>query len=407
MLNILALHIRFAEFDRCSGDLRLTNMLRALSARNKVSLHILYKPNDYVSASENAPYLTLMRSLGIDVRTGSLRAHLRARSYDAVVIEFWYVARHIISDIRALQPEAKIVVDTEHVYFHSGHLRAVALGRDPESHDLVARKREELDTYARADLVITTTGEDKEVLLKEDPLLSIATVPNIHDIPLEGDLSRAARKPNSLIFVGNFRSNPSNADAVTYFCREILPLIRRRIPDATLAIVGNMPPDEVKALANDHIVVTGYVPETAPYLDGSKVLVCPLRYGAGLKGKIGEAMARGLPVVTTSIGTQGMNPRLGEEIMVGDTPEQFADCVERVLRDAALWQTLSREGRALIVRNYSPAAVAQRIETIASELRSIRPKRYGGMKRLVLKSRFNAADLLDEHLFWRFRRAAR
>jgi O-antigen biosynthesis protein len=405
MLNLLVIHIRFAEYDRCSGDLRLTNILRILSKHNKVDLHILYKPADFVNAPEQQQYLDLMKQLGIEVRSGSLRARLREQQYDAVLIEFWYVARHLFDEIRALQPEARVIVDTEHVYFHANYLKAVALGNNPNAPKLLDDKREELATYGKSDLVITTTDEDKAVLLEENPRLTIATITNIHEIPRLDESADEKRNPNALVFVGNFSNNPANVDAMVYFCAEILPLIRRRVPDATLTIVGNKPRDAVQALACDHVVVTGYVPDVEPYLVASSVSVCPLRFGAGLKGKIGEAMIYGLPVVTTSIGTQGMKPRLGEDIMVGDTPEEFAQCVVQLLEQPELRRRLSRNGRDLVIRNYAFEAVAARIGQVIAQLGTVRVNCYRQPKRLALKWQFNLSDFLQRHIMWRLGRS--
>jgi glycosyltransferase involved in cell wall biosynthesis len=110
-----------------------------------------------------------------------------------------------------------------------------------------------------------------------------------------------------MIFVGGFRHEP-NIDAVVYFCEEILPRVKNVIPEARFTIVGSYPPVEVKNLNNEYITVTGHVSSTTPYLQESYVSVAPLRYGAGMKGKIGEAMAHGLPVVTTTKGV-GMDYR--------------------------------------------------------------------------------------------------
>jgi glycosyltransferase involved in cell wall biosynthesis len=162
----------------------------------------------------------------------------------------------------------------------------------------------------------------------------------------------------------------------------------------------------VQELACDYVMVTGYVRDVEPYLAASTVSICPLRFGAGLKGKIGEAMIHGLPVVTTSIGTQGMNPRLGEDIMVGDTPDEFAHCVVQLLEQPALRQTLSRNGRDLVIRNYSFQAIAARIDEVMSELATIPVKRYHQPKRLALKWRFDLSDRLQRHLLWKFRRSA-
>lgn len=404
-MNILIVHIRFAEYDRCSGDLRLTNILRSLAERNKVALHILYKPPRFVQAPEQRQYMQLMKELGIEVKTGSLRARLNEKRYDVILIEFWYVARHLFDQIRALQPDARVIVDTEHVYFHANYLKALVLGQNPGAAQLLNEKRQELEAYVKADLVITTTDEDKAVLLSENPQLAIATIPNIHNVANVDEFADAKRKPDSLVFVGNFSNNPANVDAIVHFCVETLPLVRERVPAATLAIVGNKPPAAVQALACDHVTVTGYVPHVEPYLAASMVSICPLRFGAGLKGKIGEAMMHGLPVVTTSIGTQGMNVRHGEDIMIGDTPDQFARCVVQLLEQPALRKTLSRNGRNLVVRNYSFEAVAARINQIMADLTRIAIKRYRQPKRLALKLRFDVADLLDRHLLWKFRRS--
>ena len=148
---MLIIHIRFPEYDRCSGDLRLTNMLRILARDHKVTLHILYKPANYLTQTENARYLSVLKMLGIEVRTGSLRTTLRRRSYDLVLIEFWYVARHRFDEIRGLQPDARIAIDTEHVYFYSEQFQPLALGQDSHSADLLARKDAELNTYAKAE----------------------------------------------------------------------------------------------------------------------------------------------------------------------------------------------------------------------------------------------------------------
>jgi glycosyltransferase involved in cell wall biosynthesis len=189
-----------------------------------------------------------------------------------------------------------------------------------------------------------------------------------------------------------------------YFCEQVLPLVRKRIPGISLSIVGNKPPAEVQRLASDSVTVTGYVPHVEPYLASSMVSICPLRFGAGLKGKIGEAMMHGLPVVTTSIGTQGMNARIGEDILVGDSPEDFADCVARLLQDRLLWNKLSTNGRALVIQSYSFAAVERRVRDILDGLESISVKRYGGAKRLAVKSGLDVADFLARELLWRFSR---
>lgn len=405
MGRILLVHIRYPEFDRCSGDVRVTNILRLLSRRNDVTLHILHQPLAYLSAAENEKYRTELRHHNIDVASGNLRRTLRREAFDAVIIEFFFVAQHLLEDIRSLQPNARIIVDTEHIYFHSDRLRAQAQGTDPNAPATLARKRAELTTYARADSIITTTNEDRVVALREIPILETFTVPNIHDLPTAATLESARRKPYSLLCIGNFLNNPANVDGLLFFCRDVLPLIRARAPHVHLNIVGNAPPPELRALQSSDVSVTGYVPEVTPYLLDAMVAICPLRFGAGLKGKIGEAMAHGLPVVTTSIGTQGMDTVPGSDIMVADSPQDFADAVIRLFEEPVLWQRLSTNGYAFVERKYSPQAVEAQIDAMIDSLGAIKVKRYAAPKRWAMKLARDATDLAERHLLWRLKRA--
>ncbi|MDE2147702.1 MAG: glycosyltransferase, partial [Burkholderiales bacterium] len=390
------------EFDRSSGDLRVMEMLGLLARRHPVSLHVLHQPAGYLEAPANRAYAERLAAMGVRTTAGSLVRQLRRERYDVIVVEFWYVAGPVLQCLRALQPQARVLVDTEHVYFYADQVRQAAVGSSDSAAQRAARKRSELAVYAQADGILTTTDEDRDVVLAEDPGIRSRTVPNIHELPDAPVGLRQGRRPGSMVFVGNFRNNPSNADAMQWFCAQVLPRVQQRAPGATLRIVGNQPPPEVQALASAHVEVTGYVPETAPYLDTSLVSVCPLRYGAGLKGKIGEAMMRGLPVVTTTVGTQGMAPRQGQEILVADDPEAYAAHIARLFDDAALWQRMSQAGRDFIERHFGFAAIEQRLDAAFGDLAWLPHKRLPTAQRGVLALRATARDWLEQHVLWRW-----
>lgn len=156
-----------------------------------------------------------------------------------------------------------------------------------------------------------------------------------------------------LLFIGNF-NHPPNADAVTYFVREVFPQVKRDIPGMTLTVVGNNPSEEIISLRSDDVVITGYVPETEPYLKKARVSISPLRFGSGMKGKIGEAMAAGLPVVTTSIGAEGMGLVSGENAFIADDAESFARGIVRLCNDDQLWTDMASAGKQYIRENFSP-----------------------------------------------------
>ncbi len=167
-------------------------------------------------------------------------------------------------------------------------------------------------------------------------------------------------KRQGLLFVGSFL-HPPNVDAARYLVRDILPLIKREIEDVTLYIVGADPTPEIKALASERVVVTGWVKDISLYLKGARVMVAPLRYGAGLKGKISQGMSYGLPMVTTSLGIEGMDIEDGTEALVADDPAEFAAKVIRVYRDDDLWNHLAEHAARFAAANYSPEVVRTKL----------------------------------------------
>ena len=202
-----------------------------------------------------------------------------------------------------------------------------------------------------------------------------------------------------MVFVGDYRV-PPNVDAVQYFCRDVLPLIHAKVPPAHFLLVGNAPTPDVEALASDRVTVTGYVPETAPFLQRSRVSVAPLRFGAGMKGKVGEAVAHGIPVVTTSVGFQGMEAKHGEDVLVADNPAEFADCVVRLFQDRALCERLRVSALSKMKERFGVDAAKRRLESIidtVSRLPSPQNK-FSSTRRLRHKS----VDWLERNLLWRF-----
>ncbi len=168
-----------------------------------------------------------------------------------------------------------------------------------------------------------------------------------------------------LVFVGSMDWAP-NIDGIEWFAREVLPLILRRKPDCSIAIVGRKPPRSIEELAARHpnIQVTGTVPDVRPWLWGSKVSIVPLRVGGGTRLKIFEAMAAGVPVVSTTIGAEGLGAKDGETIRIADSPEGFAHACIALLDDAAERERLSERALQMVTEHYSWQAVAGAFEKL-------------------------------------------
>jgi sugar transferase (PEP-CTERM/EpsH1 system associated) len=163
-----------------------------------------------------------------------------------------------------------------------------------------------------------------------------------------------------------------NVQAMLWFYKDIFPLVRREVPDATFTIGGANPPPEIVSLgkAAPAVTVTGRVPDTQPYLKRASLCVVPLQSGSGSRLKILEAMAVGLPVVSTAVGAEGLNLEPGREIAIGDTPEEFARAVVDLLRDSGKREELRRNGRARVERDYDWKQIVGRFSEQLSEIAS-------------------------------------
>jgi glycosyltransferase involved in cell wall biosynthesis len=251
-------------------------------------------------------------------------------------------------------------LDTVDVHFLREQRQATLYGASDLHEQASQTRKAELEVCEQADGLIAVTEEDAAVLRKEiGNEKPIWIIPNIH--PVESSPAPFDQR-NGLLFVGNF-VHPPNSDAMYYFYRNILPLIRTKLPDIKLYIVGgNSLPLLHDLQKDDRIVITGYVPSTAPFLNHCRVSINPLRYGAGMKGKIGEAMAYGLPVVTTTIGAEGFNMQAGIHALVEDSPEEFANAVIMAYTVEALWKNLSVHGRKIMSEIYSPDAILPAVQ---------------------------------------------
>jgi glycosyltransferase involved in cell wall biosynthesis len=187
----------------------------------------------------------------------------------------------------------------------------------------------------------------------------VHVVPNVNEVrPAVTPVERR----EGLLFVGGFE-HPPNSDAALSLVQEVMPLVWREL-EIGVGIVGADPPSEIEALASPLVDVKGWVPDLDPLLDSARALVAPLTYGAGLKGKVTQALAVGLPVVTTPVGAEGLDAIDGKHMLIGETPEELAERVLRVVRDDELWRRLSAAGQELARDRCSRTVMADRLREL-------------------------------------------
>lgn len=307
------------------------------------------------------------------VRTFRRRHFWRARGH-AVVFETYWVAEWWLDCVRLLNPALPIIIDSVDLhYLRELRMSEYEPSRRSRREALQTRVRE-LTMYGKADAVITVTEHEKSVLAKELPGLEVTVVPTIHEVD-RGAGPGESRIPGSLLFVGGFAHEP-NVDAVAYFCHDVLPLIRGALPSVRVWIVGDSPPDEIRTMsALAGVEVLGHVQDLGPYLRRAWVSIAPVRYGAGIKGKISEAMAAGLPVVTTTIGAEGMQLQNRVTALIADSAAAFADAVTELSRDIALHATITRNALEHVERSYAPRLVEDRLTRLLESVASRPPKR--------------------------------
>lgn len=391
-MKILAVSYDVPRPDQSSGELRFHTLLSLLARRYEV--YFYWK--DRHPAPEREAAVESLRQLGIRVEGGTFEHLLRRTSFDVVLFEFYSVAEGLLDITRAWQPSARIIVDSVDVHFHRLRSKARLTGSSKDRNIAETVRNREIDVYQKADLVLTVSEEDSRILREEDLESDIEVIPNIHDMhPLVPHIWSDTLE---LIFIGSYKWSP-NVDAMLYFCQEVLPLLRKAVSRLRIRIVGSAPTDDVIALASEDVEVIGFVPETTSYLLSSDISIAPLRYGGGIKGKIGEAQAHGLPVVTTSIGAEGFGFLAGQDVLVKDTPQAFADAITTLWQDRNLYERIRKNGWKFIDERYSVRAVDHLISPIFERLSTCRVKRISPIKRMKLL----APHYLDKHVLWRFK----
>jgi glycosyltransferase involved in cell wall biosynthesis len=266
-----------------------------------------------------------------------------------------YIANPLLGLVRRHAPQAQLWFDTVDLHY----LREERLAALENSSSLAATaaqtRAQELGVIQACDLTFVVSPVEQDILARELPAKAVQVLSNIHE-PLAVTPGFAERE--GLLFVGGFQ-HPPNVDAVTWFVREVWPLVRAQAPDMRARIVGSKMPESLRQLAGDGIEILGFVPDIEPLLARSRVSIAPLRYGAGVKGKVNQAMSHGLPVVATSMAVEGMNLQDGTHVLVGDTPQAFARAVLQLDQDPQLWQHLVEGGKANVRQMFSREVARQ------------------------------------------------
>jgi GT2 family glycosyltransferase len=380
--NILVIDHHLPMPDRDSGSLRMFQILKIL---HRLGHRVTFLPDNL---ADMPSYTSELQKRGIQVvhhpYVKKVRDYLISHGamFDVVVLSRCDFARKHIADVRLHAPQSRIIFDTVDLHYLREQ-REAQLTQDPD----VRRKAQEkqlLEDYLikEADETWVVSPIEQQMLQENWPHKSVQLVSNIVDVT--GPVTPFALRRDWL-FIGGFQHRP-NIDAVLFFVEEIYPLVRDRLPDTKFYIIGDKAPPEIVALASDRIIVAGLQRNVRSFFDSVRLSVAPLRFGAGIKGKINQSMAFGVPVVATSIAVEGMNLADHEHVLVADEPQDFARALIELYESEELWKRLSQNGISKTQELYSTDAAREKLEFLFSDrhLKSLEPSQSIAEPELVV-----------------------
>lgn len=350
---ILVIDRSIPLFDRDAGSRSCYQYLLLFA---DLGLRVIFLPHDQIIRQ---PYANALQAAGIEILAGKgircggwkrwLKSH--ASSIDLIFLHRPNIARHYLDFARKTTKARIFYCGVDLRYWREKRRYAVEGDRFHRS-EAVYWESIETRLCSQADASYFFSEPETEEIQKRCPSANVRTIP----IFLEtGDPDNGQRPPfdqrAGLLFVGNFAHSP-NSDAVLWFAREIFPRILDAIPDIKLHVVGANSSDSISRLASENLIIHGAVSdnELQSFYNEARIVVAPLRYGAGVKGKVIEAMRRAVPVVTTTVGAEGIP---SEALTVADTATTFANAVVDLYRNTSLWEHRRRDSEHAARRQFS------------------------------------------------------
>ncbi len=312
--------------------------------------------------------------------------HEHAAEYDLILVTRYKVAEQVIPIVRAVSPKTKIAFNLADLHFLR-ELREAAAKTPGYSHaGAKETRRVELAVVRASDITFSYSDVELGILKRQTSVgTRLARMPWVVDCRSQATPFSHTR---DILFLGGF-GHPPNAQAVKFFAGKVMPLIRAHLPEAVFNVIGSGARARVPELVSEYVRILGYVPSITDHLDSARVFVAPLFAGAGLKGKVLDAISHGVPCVLSPIAVEGTGLTHGLDCLIADSKEAWVDCVVRLYTDHELWNELSANALKLARASYSFDGGSKMLEKDLSRIglsgrnewgltyRFTRPERYG------------------------------
>jgi GT2 family glycosyltransferase len=323
--------------------------------------------SDFLYSSK---YTKDLQSVGIEVLYSpfvtSVEQHLKeyGHRYHLIFACRYNTLDPHLDNLKMYCPHAKIIFNTVDLHYLR-LMRSAEISNDISLQANAAKVKDiELRLMGVANITTVVSKLEHEILCNLTDKRKIRLMPYSRFIR---GTKAAFHERSDIVFVGGYAHQP-NIDAVLYFVKDIMPLLRLRLAGLKFYVVGSNPTSEIMALACEDVIILGYVENLNSLLDKFRVSVAPLRFGAGIKGKIGTAMAVGLPVVATSMAAEGMELTNGENIVIADGAERFAAAIEGLYQNESNWNHIRNQGLEFAEQAWGGAAAMKVLGGILSEL---------------------------------------
>jgi len=363
--RVLLIDAYTPEPDQDSGSLRLIYLMQCF---RDLGYGVTFMPNTLEYSGE---YTRNLEGLGIEMvhapwsRSPGRFFAERGSEFRFVMVSRHYIASRYIGLVRKHCPGARFLFDTVDLHYLREERMAEHLNSAVLRQAAAQTRRSELALVDRADATLVVSPVEKTVLEKAAPGAKVHVISNVHEVS-GSRRDWSARK--DLFFVGSYQ-HPPNIDAAEWFVQSIWPLIRERLPAVQFHLIGSKAPDSVRALEGNGVCFQGFQKDLDPWLDGCRLAVAPLRFGAGIKGKVNLSMSRGQPVVATPVAVEGMFAEPGRDILVSDTEAGFADAVVRLYQDEDTWNRVSIHGMENVNRYFSVENARLGLQELLTSLR--------------------------------------
>jgi uncharacterized HAD superfamily protein len=326
--------------DKDSGSNRLLEIILAFKKLNYNC--IICVENVF----EDDIYVQFYKQLGVTVYVESLQFNSYKSFLKSVnsIDYIWYYGpntlKNYLNKVSKFLPKAKSIFDMVDIHFLR-YKRAIEL--NPTRISLKKRFRKyftiETQLAKKVDFVIAISDKEKTFMSDYLPKNEIITISNVHYPKVKQEDIPSFDNRENLLFIGS--AHTPNIDAVHYLYDEIMPLVWDKLPNVKVQIIGSVD-KEINTISNKNIEFLGFVENVEPYFLNSKLMIAPLRYGAGVKGKVGQAFEYYLPVVTTSIGAEGMFLENDINAIIVDNATDFANKIIEVYNQSEIWEKLSK-----------------------------------------------------------------